>query len=147
MPNTTPGSGLRRQANHRPIKILSIDGGGYRGIATLHMLRHLLQQIEGSENGNRKYYPYKHFDLICGTSTGGLIALMLGRLGMDVDAAIAKYRELGPIVFGKDEGVFKLILRGRRFDTRPFKTALKSWLGSQELRVEDGELNDLCHVS
>jgi len=27
-------------------------------------------------------YPCQYFDLICGTSTGGLNALMLGRLGM-----------------------------------------------------------------
>ena len=69
-----------------PLRILSLDGGGVRGISSLYMLKDLMAQV------NRQYrvnYPDKPeprpcdvFDLICGTSTGGLIALMLGRLEM-----------------------------------------------------------------
>ena len=32
--------------------------------------------------------PCEHFDLIAGTGTGGLIAIMLGRLRMDVEAPL-----------------------------------------------------------
>ena len=39
--------------------------------------------------------------MIGGTSTGGLIAIMLGRLRMSVDQAIEEYRVLSKEVFGE----------------------------------------------
>ncbi|KAJ5081108.1 Acyl transferase/acyl hydrolase/lysophospholipase [Penicillium angulare] len=45
--------------------------------------------------------PCDVFDLIGGTSTGGLIAIMLGRLEMDIDECIAAYRELMESVFSE----------------------------------------------
>ncbi|KAJ5781809.1 uncharacterized protein N7518_010292 [Penicillium psychrosexuale] len=45
--------------------------------------------------------PCEVFDLIGGTSTGGLIANMLGRLGMDVDECIMAYIKLTKIIFDK----------------------------------------------
>lgn len=47
------------------------------------------------------YRPCHYFDFIAGTGTGGLIAIMLGRLRMSVDAAIEEYMELSTKVFGK----------------------------------------------
>lgn len=68
-------------ANTQPLKILSLDGGGVRGIATLYLLRGLMHQIALSTNQiPDSLRPCDYFDLIAGTSTGGLIAIMLGRL-------------------------------------------------------------------
>src|SRR5579871_1604591 len=52
-----------------PITVLSLDGGGIRGI----ILAHLLAGIE--EKTGKQIY--RLFDVIAGTSTGGLIALLL----------------------------------------------------------------------
>lgn len=54
--------------------ILSIDGGGMRGIIPAHILARLdaLIKAEGDERPL-----YSHFDLIAGTSTGALLALAL----------------------------------------------------------------------
>jgi hypothetical protein len=95
---------------------------------------------------SEELYPHKYFDLIGGTSTGGLVALMLGRLGMDVDSAIRKYEELGSIVFGPDLGNFLgVIARGARFDVGPFKNALAQWLLDKPM--VDLTLTNQCRVS
>lgn len=55
--------------------------------------------------------PCQVFDLICGTSTGGLIAVLLGRLGLDCITAMKVYRELGASLFGKlDEKMWENIV-------------------------------------
>ena len=46
-------------------------------------------------------HPHHVFKLVAGTSTGGLIALMLGKMGMTVDECIGQYEDLSKIVFGK----------------------------------------------
>src|SRR5579859_1229761 len=71
-----------------PLRILSLDGGGVRGISSLFILQALMNQItrqQRTDYPNEQRPPLRPcdvFDLICGTSTGGIIALMLGRLEM-----------------------------------------------------------------
>lgn len=55
----------------REFKILSIDGGGIKGIYPATVLAELEEQYLGGES------IADHFDLITGTSTGGIIALGL----------------------------------------------------------------------
>src|SRR5271163_725421 len=45
--------------------------------------------------------PHDVFNFVGGTSTGGLIALMLGKLGMPVEDCITQYRDLSTKIFGK----------------------------------------------
>ncbi|MCJ1473730.1 hypothetical protein MMC13_002381 [Lambiella insularis] len=49
----------------------------------------------------RRYLPCHYFDYICGSSTGALIAIMLGRFRMTVDDCKHEYRTLGEKVFGR----------------------------------------------
>lgn len=55
----------------REFKILSIDGGGIKGIYPASVLAELEEQYLGGES------IADHFDMITGTSTGGIIALGL----------------------------------------------------------------------
>ena len=48
--------------------------------------------------------PCEIFDLICGTSTGGIVALLLGRLQMTVQEAIDIYCDVSEKIFGKPKG-------------------------------------------
>jgi patatin-like phospholipase/acyl hydrolase len=74
--------------NQPALRILSLDGGGVRGISSLYILKELMAQIKRQQRDNDHNEPILElrpcdvFDLICGTSTGGLIAIMLGRLKM-----------------------------------------------------------------
>jgi Patatin-like phospholipase len=69
-----------RVIGHSP-RILSLDGGGIRGLSALLILNDILDSVR-RKSGNHGLLPCEHFDLIGGTGTGGLIAIMLGRLGM-----------------------------------------------------------------
>jgi patatin-like phospholipase/acyl hydrolase len=66
---------------HAP-RILSLDGGGVRGLSSLLILREIMEDIEQRTGATETPRPCEYFDLIGGTSTGGLIAIMLGLLGM-----------------------------------------------------------------
>ncbi|XWW94394.1 hypothetical protein V2A60_002337 [Cordyceps javanica] len=73
--------------------LLSLDGGGVRGLSTLFILKGIMARLnhERKETGLPSAKPCEVFDLIGGTSTGGLIAIMLGRLEMDIDECISTF--------------------------------------------------------
>lgn len=69
------------EIQHIP-RILALDGGGVRGLSSLLILQKLMKEIQRLKGDSQPPLPCQYFDLICGTSTGGLIAIMLGRLRM-----------------------------------------------------------------
>ncbi|KAF3903232.1 hypothetical protein ABW20_dc0104579 [Dactylellina cionopaga] len=83
--------------DERPLRILSLDGGGVRGLSSLLILKQVLnREAPGVENPK----PCDYFDMISGTSTGGIIAIMVSRLRMGVDDCIQIYKDLAKDVFG-----------------------------------------------
>jgi len=56
--------------------LLSLDGGGVRGLSALHILKRLMERLNGQrqEAGLPRVKPCELFDLIGGTSTGGCVA-------------------------------------------------------------------------
>lgn len=81
----------------RPHKILSIDGGGVRGVIAIE----ILDKIESTLrvlSGDPKLVLGKYFDFIGGTSTGSIIASALS-LGFTVDEIRALYEENGQRMF------------------------------------------------
>lgn len=65
---------MGRHRDKEDIAILTIDGGGIRGVIPVTILAEL-EQMLSVQNGTKPLSSY--FDLITGTSTGGLIALAL----------------------------------------------------------------------
>lgn len=53
------------------LRVLCLDGGGTRGIAAVTALRHLVEAMGGVEVCDA-------FDMIVGTSTGAIIAFLVG---------------------------------------------------------------------
>ncbi|QRV88367.1 patatin-like phospholipase protein [Ceratobasidium sp. AG-Ba] len=98
------------------------DGGGIRGLSSLYILREIMRRLNaklrGSDQQSVEIHPWQVFDMICGTSTGGLIAIMLGRLHMSVDDTIETYVLLSRSIFSETkwpwkEGKFKASLLER----------------------------------
>lgn len=55
------------------LRLLSLDGGGVRGLASLLILKRIMYIIDGKLGPEiaRPLLPCNHFDMIAGTSTGG----------------------------------------------------------------------------
>ncbi|KAJ7803119.1 hypothetical protein B0H14DRAFT_3778711 [Mycena olivaceomarginata] len=134
-------------ALQRSGSIYHADGGGIRGLSMLIILEHLMYKLKVAEDLPAIPHPCDYFDLIRGTSTGGLIALMLGRLRMSVEDAIKAYGELSKDVFSdvkppwsdgrfkasKLEKVMKQIVRAKSASQNP------------EERLEDSR-NNACKM-
>jgi predicted acylesterase/phospholipase RssA len=81
------GAELGQAVAAPPCCVLSLDGGGAKGFYTLGVLKEI-EAMLGTPL-------YERFDLIFGTSTGGIIAALLA-LGHSVDEIHALYREHVP---------------------------------------------------
>ena len=100
-------------------KILSIDGGGMRGIIPAKILCELEEELHKRAGADARLCDY--FDLICGTSTGGIIAIGLA-LGMSAKDMLNLYVEHGKEIFSHKW--IRLFTKGRFYD----QTVLKKYL-------------------
>src|SRR5712692_7803866 len=88
-------------ATARPLRVLALDGGGIRGVIPATVLAEIERRC-GKRVG-------EVFDLIAGTSTGGILALGLttpdpadpGRPRYRAEDLVALYAEKGPVIFGR----------------------------------------------
>jgi patatin-like phospholipase/acyl hydrolase len=71
-------------------RILCLDGGGIKGVFTAAALARIEQQANARL--------IDHFDLICGTSTGGILAIGLA-MGLSAGDLLEFYRQRGPTIF------------------------------------------------
>jgi len=83
---------MEAEKNRKEFKILAIDGGGIKGLYSSTILEHF------EEKFNCLLSDY--FDLLCGTSTGGLIALAAS-LKIPMINVSKFYQEEGPKIFPK----------------------------------------------
>ncbi|KAK5725221.1 hypothetical protein LTR17_013173 [Elasticomyces elasticus] len=147
------------------MNLLTFDGGGIRGYSSLLVLRQLMDRIAKLEtspwvgetdfdetannshgenargsnlHGTKRILPCDYFDYIGGTSTGGLIAIMLGRLRMTADECLQEYKRIGNEVFGKPRLLHRLtfgLAKRSKYDHTALERVFKSVL---EKRTSDG---------
>ena len=78
-------------ADQKPkVRILSLNGGGVRGLYTITVLAEFERILA---NGDESYSIAEHFDLIAGTSIGGLLALGLadGKTARELQAKVLEH--------------------------------------------------------
>ncbi|MCK5537988.1 MAG: patatin-like phospholipase family protein [Bacteroidales bacterium] len=85
-------------------KVLSLDGGGIRGYLSIEILANIEMILNQQNNENINIG--QRFDLIVGTSTGGIIASALA-IGKSAQEVLELYKNLIPKVFQSEEsGIF-----------------------------------------
>ncbi|XP_059453509.1 patatin-like protein 2 [Corylus avellana] len=136
-------SALRPPTHGNLITVLSIDGGGIRGIIPgiiLGFLESELQKLDGEEARIADY-----FDVIAGTSTGGLITTMITAPNENSRPLYAAkdikafYFENGPKIFPQKGCPFAVAAKmiksiyGPKYDGKYLHSLLKEKLGSTRL--------------
>lgn len=111
------------RGDSRRFQILSLDGGGIRGLYSAAVLAAIEQDLRTDVT--------KHFDLIAGTSTGGIIALGLG-LGLRPAQIVEFYRDEGKKIF-RGPGWLRHLLSffTRKYGANPLVEALRRYFGER----------------
>lgn len=82
--------------------------------------------------------PCDYFDMIGGTSTGGLIAIMLGRMKMSIEQCEKAYEKLSPLVFTKLRHSMKWFGEPQgRFDHKALEKEIRKILVDQGMDAEE----------
>ena len=117
-----------------PKRILSLDGGGTKGIIEIAFLEKI-ESLLATRSGNPAEFRLCHyFDLVGGTSTGSIIATALA-LGMTAAEVKDLYFRLAKKIFRRP--FFSIPGVAPRFYARGLGKALVEVLGEQPLESED----------
>jgi hypothetical protein len=104
------------------LRLLVLDGGGSRGLASITIVNALVEEL-GIEVADS-------FDMIAGTSTGGIIAFLVGLLRETSQKALIRYNQLIKQIFVKSALMGPLmLLTTASYDETPFMSILSDILG------------------
>jgi len=113
---------IRTEAREPDFRVLSLDGGGMRGIFTASFLATVEELARAPVRG--------FFDLIVGTSTGGILGLALA-FGIPAQTILDLFLEHGARVFGRPRRL-RMLLRPKH-DGRPLQRVLREIFGKRTL--------------
>ncbi|GMN30004.1 hypothetical protein TIFTF001_002656 [Ficus carica] len=125
------------------ITVLSIDGGGIRGIIPGVLLEYLESQLQELDGKDARLADY--FDVISGTSTGGLITAMLTAPNKDnrplyaANGIVPFYLEHSAKIFPQSSGFFGSIIGsvqdaiGPKYDGKYLHNLINGLLGTARL--------------
>ncbi len=126
---------------NKTFKILAIDGGGIRGVFPAMFLANL--EAELKTRGFDKTKIFEHFDLIAGTSTGGIIAIALA-LGIPAHEIYKLYLDNATLIFGSKKGFWKSIMYSS-YDRQSLENLVKEKFRTisegKDLRLADCKTN------
>lgn len=117
-------------------KVLTIDGGGIKGLFSAKVLSEI-ERVNGSVA--------EHFDMLCGTSTGGLIALALAA-GRSAAEIVEFYRVWGPQIFPERNAIYRflrkrgLLITNSRNSDKVLTKAVDSIIGDKRMQDSNSYL-------
>ena len=118
-------------------KLLSLDGGGIRGMITIEVLAKIESLLQERLGRGSDFVLADYFDYVAGTSTGAIIATCVS-LGMRVDEIRSFYIDSGPAMFDRAGLLRKFHYK---FENEPLAEKLRNvvggdtTLGSERLRT------------
>lgn len=126
-----------------PLRILSLDGGGVRGYSMLIILQELMYRAYVETEGKPPKRdeipkPCEYFDLIAGTGTGGLIAIMLGRLRLDIETCMDVYVRMTKKVFETDKTIAGVPYKKTLFKASKLEEAIKQCVAEHTVYEDEG---------
>ncbi|KAM6977592.1 calcium-independent phospholipase A2-gamma-like [Aplochiton taeniatus] len=115
------------------IRVLSIDGGGTRGVVPLQTLK-LLEAETGKPI-------HQLFDYICGVSTGAALAFMIGLARFSLEECEEMYRRFGSDVFRQNPlvGTVKMGWSHSYYSTETWESILREKMGDKVLIKTAGD--------
>ncbi|EIV2915498.1 TPA: CBASS cGAMP-activated phospholipase [Serratia marcescens] len=120
-----------------PVRVLSLNGGGARGLFTISVLAEI-ERIIASRTGDQNIKAGDYFDLITGTSIGGILALGLatGKSARELEKV---FFEEAPSIFPQRPGWVNMLktLFYPIYDSSPLKATVEKMIG------KDTTFNDL----
>ncbi|KAL8274081.1 hypothetical protein Esti_001923 [Eimeria stiedai] len=117
-----------RVPGQRGLRILALDGGGTRGVLTVAVLKLIAASVGRELN--------EVFDIICGTSTGGIIAVLLGMEKASAVELEALYDTLINEIFVKDSAAVagaRLVVRQAYYDESLWESLLQRAFGDTRM--------------
>ncbi|KAK7499907.1 hypothetical protein BaRGS_00008755 [Batillaria attramentaria] len=127
----------------RGIRILTMDGGGTRGLVSIECLKKL-EALTGKK-------VYEMFDYVCGVSTGALIATMTCLFRYSLDEVERLYIEFSREMFTRSRvmGTSALLWSHSFYSSDQWETILKAELGRKQLIefARDPRVPKMCAVS
>jgi patatin-like phospholipase len=113
-----------RMTRPGPKKLLALDGGGIRGVLSLHILAKI-EKLLIAKSGRANYRLADYFDYVAGTSTGGIIAAGVA-VGMRVQEILNFYLNNGAAMFDKAGLLHRLRFK---FNSEPLAEKLRQVFG------------------
>lgn len=130
-----PKSRSTTAKTHAPLRVLSLTGGGYRGLFSAQVL------VELCERARRPGRLDRAFDVFAGTSIGGLMACALA-VGVPPRRVLDAIDAYGPRIFPpKRQRSLRRVLFGSLYDAGNLARAIDDCLGKPNARVKLAELN------
>lgn len=107
----------------KPFRILSLSGGGIRGIFQASFLEKISRELKNPLHEN--------FDMVCGTSTGAIVGMAVAT-GIDMKIISNLYKDKGAGIFKKR--IFSSFKKGAIYDQNVLKKELESVFENQQLK-------------
>ncbi|KAL3851865.1 hypothetical protein ACJMK2_015566 [Sinanodonta woodiana] len=120
----------------RGIRLLTIDGGGTRGLVAIETLRQLEQMCQTELA--------KLFDYVCGVSTGALIVALVFLFRIPLSECEELYKEMSRLMFTRNKyvGTGKLVWNHAFYDAQLWEEILRTKMG--EKRMIDFSRDPIC---
>ncbi|KAL2267335.1 hypothetical protein VTJ83DRAFT_4612 [Remersonia thermophila] len=114
------------------IRVLCLDSGGVKVLSSLYILERLLYRIKPEDDPRQRIKPCDAFDIIVGSGMGGLLAIMLGVLEMDIQTCIECFTSLAQDVYTPRRrtrvggALIHKLLGSTRYSTKRFQQLIRT---------------------